>query len=185
MRQKPERRPAELLADPFAERASFERSAPMDLLGARFVFESASSGLLRLVEDAFGSLPPHRFSARVPRLDLTLLLGAAASRRRSSSEPPPLTMQSGGGYLIGAAESSSFVCLDPAGRKGLVSVAKSTLRFPYHTRYELIEFAVFTLASRCQGLVSLHAACVSRNGRGVLLMGASGAGQSTVTLHCL
>jgi hypothetical protein len=55
----------------------------------------------------------------------------------------------------------------------------------YHTRYELIEFAVFSLASRSQGLVSLHAACVGRAGRGILLVGSSGAGKSTVTLHCV
>jgi hypothetical protein len=59
------------------------------------------------------------------------------------------------------------------------------LRFPYHTRYELLEFAVFTLAARTQGLVSLHAACVGRGGHGILLMGSSGAGKSTVALQCL
>lgn len=59
------------------------------------------------------------------------------------------------------------------------------LRFPYHTRYELIEFAVLTLAARVQRLVPLHGACVGRAGRGVLLLGPSGAGKSTVTLHCL
>jgi hypothetical protein len=59
------------------------------------------------------------------------------------------------------------------------------LRFPYHTRYEFIEFAVFTLASRCQGLVSLHAACIGKAGHGVLLMGPTGSGKSTVTLHCV
>jgi hypothetical protein len=59
------------------------------------------------------------------------------------------------------------------------------LRFPYHTRSELIEFAVYTLAARTQGLAALHAACVGKGGRGVLLMGASGAGKSTVALHCL
>jgi len=58
-------------------------------------------------------------------------------------------------------------------------------RFPYHTRYELIEFAVFTLAARVQSLVSLHAACVGHGGRGVLLLGPSGSGKSTVALQCL
>jgi hypothetical protein len=57
------------------------------------------------------------------------------------------------------------------------------LRFPYHARYELIEFAVFTLAARAQGLVPLHAACVGEEGRGLLLMGESGAGKSTASLH--
>jgi len=64
-------------------------------------------------------------------------------------------------------------------------LSQQMLRFPYHTRYEFIEFAVFTLASRCQGLVSLHAACVGQAGRGILLMGPSGSGKSTVTLHCV
>ena len=36
--------------------------------------------------------------------------------------------------------------------------------------------AVFTLAARVQQLVPLHAACVGLKGRGVLIMGASGAG---------
>ena len=59
------------------------------------------------------------------------------------------------------------------------------MRFPYHARYELIEFAVFTLAARAQQLVSLHAACVGRGGRGLLLMGPSGAGKSTLALLSL
>jgi energy-coupling factor transporter ATP-binding protein EcfA2 len=59
------------------------------------------------------------------------------------------------------------------------------LPFPYHIRYELIEFAVFTLATRAQGLAALHAACVGRKGRGLLLVGESGSGKSTLALHCL
>ena len=65
------------------------------------------------------------------------------------------------------------------------SLSPRMLRFPYHTRYELIEFAVFTLAARAQRLVAMHGACVGRAGRGVLLLGPSGAGKSTVTLQCL
>jgi serine kinase of HPr protein (carbohydrate metabolism regulator) len=59
------------------------------------------------------------------------------------------------------------------------------LRHAYHARYELIEFAVYVLAARTQGLVPLHAAAVGPRGRGVLLMGDSGAGKSTIALHCL
>jgi hypothetical protein len=44
---------------------------------------------------------------------------------------------------------------------------------------------VFTLAARTQRLVSLHAACVGRGGRGVLLMGPTGAGKSTLALLSL
>lgn len=186
MTRKPDSRPSDLLADPFGERFTLQHLPPMDLLGARFLFESRSSAMLDLAKRAFGALPPHRLSARPPRLKVTLLVRSADPKtRRTTVEPPPLHMQSGAGYLIGATDSSSFVCLSPAERTGVVAVAESMLRFPYHARYEWLEFAAFTLAARCQGLISLHAACVSRQGRGILLMGPSGAGKSTVTLHCL
>jgi hypothetical protein len=186
MTRTPDPTTSDLLADPFGERCKMKELPPMDLLGARFVFKSNSSQLLRLATLAFAGLPAQRLSARVPRLELTLLLTPAAGKARSSKlEPPPLQMLSGSEYLIGAPASSSFVCLSPCERRGVVTVSEAMLRYPYHTRYELLEFAVFTLAARCQGLVSLHAACVGRGGRGILLMGESGAGKSTITLHSL
>jgi hypothetical protein len=94
-------------------------------------------------------------------------------------------MLSTAGFLGGATDSSDFVVVSPRERAALVVVSPKMVRFPYHTRYELIEFAVFTLAARTQGLVPLHAACVGRGGHGVLLMGSSGAGKSTVALQCL
>jgi hypothetical protein len=48
-----------------------------------------------------------------------------------------------------------------------------------------LEFAVFTLASRSQGLAPLHAACVGNKGHGVLLIGDSGAGKSTLALYSM
>jgi hypothetical protein len=94
-------------------------------------------------------------------------------------------MLSGAGLLGGATESSNAVFISPRDRAALVIVSPQMLRFAYHTRYELIEFAVFTLAVRVQQLASLHGACVGMHGRGVLLMGNSGAGKSTVALQCL
>lgn len=87
--------------------------------------------------------------------------------------------------VAGATGSSNFVVVNPEQRTALVSAAAQMLRFPYHTRYELIEFAVFTLATRAQRLVPLHAACISKRGRGLVLMGDSGAGKSTVCLLSL
>jgi energy-coupling factor transporter ATP-binding protein EcfA2 len=94
-------------------------------------------------------------------------------------------MFSGSGFLGGATDSSNFVVVSPRERAALVVVSPQMARFAYHTRYELIEFAMFTLAARSQRLTSLHAACVGREGRGILLMGPSGSGKSTVTMHCL
>src|SRR5262249_3345849 len=47
------------------------------------------------------------------------------------------------------------------------------------------EFAVYLLAARAQRLVPLHAGCVGRGQRGILLVGPTGAGKSTLTLECL
>jgi hypothetical protein len=113
--------------------------------------------------------------------------GPVASARQTGrrKQPPPIAMLNGAGFLGSATPSSTFVVLSPKQRAGLVSVSAEMLRFPYHVRYEAIEFAVFTLACRAQGLVPLHAACVGRGGQGMLLMGPSGAGKSTVALQSL
>jgi hypothetical protein len=186
MTRKTETMVSDLLADPFAERSQTIAREHFQLLGARFHFESESPQLLRLVDSAYLGLPPHRLPTVAPRLRVRLMLNAPEQPHpRSRSEPPPLSMLSGAGYLGGATNSSSFVLSSPAERTALVVLSRRMLLFPHHTRYEYIEFAAFTLAARCQELASLHAACVGRDGRGILLMGPGGAGKSTVTLHCL
>ena len=75
--------------------------------------------------------------------------------------------------------------MDLAQSRALVGISRGLLRHRYHARYELIELAVLTLASRGQALVPLHAACVGTHGSGLLLMGPSGAGKSTLSLHAL
>ena len=174
----------DLLVDPFGERSAVGFHRDMYLLGARVRFESNSEDLLRLVDAAYAGLPHHRLSGLTPRLNVRLVL-TSSSRKRARAEPMPLRMMSGVGLIGAATESSSFMVVSPENRSALVAVTPRMLRFPYHTRYELIEFAIFTLATRVQGLVALHAACVGGGGRGVLLMGPSGAGKSTVTLQCL
>jgi hypothetical protein len=176
----------DLYADPFGEHSKMIARDELQLLGSRFQFESNSRRLLRLVDSAYAGLPSHRLTAQAPRLKVRLLLTSNGERRpRTRSAPPPLSMLSGDGLLCGTAGSSNFVILSPSQRSALVAVSRELLQFPYHIRYEFIEFAAFTLASRSQKLVSLHAACVGRAGRGILLMGPSGSGKSTVTLQCL
>jgi hypothetical protein len=173
----------ELLSDPFGERSPMLARKPLQLLGGRFRFDSNSPELLRLVDSAYAGLPRHRLSTEAPDLRVRLLLTSSPKARKSP--PPPLAMLNGAGLLGGATVSSNVVLMSPREGAALVVVSPEMLRFSYHTRYELIEFAVFTLAARTQRLVPLHAACVGLGGRGILLMGPSGAGKSTVALHCL
>jgi hypothetical protein len=174
----------DIFADPFLERAPRLESGPLQLLGSRFQFQSNSRELLDLVDGAYGGLPAHRLPGVAPRMRIGLQVISSKSHKKRI-EPPPLQLLSAAGYVAGASESSTFVVMDAAARSALVTVPARMLGFPYHTRYELIEFAVFTLATRVRGLIPLHGACVGSGRRGLILMGASGSGKSTVSLQCL
>src|SRR5262249_13534583 len=89
------------------------------------------------------------------------------------------------GLLCGAMDRDNFAMISPAAGSAYVGISRELLRFPYHARYELLEFAVFTLASRAQGLAPLHAGCVGVKNRGILLIGESGAGKSTLALESM
>lgn len=171
-------------SDPFGERSRRHVSLCKQIMGGSFRFESASAALLDLVDAAYAGLPSHRLPPAAPefRIELRLLPHRAVP---PAAEPPPVQMQSGAGLLCGVMDASNYVVLAPAQRQALVVASADMLERPYHLRYELIEFAVFTLATRGLGLVPLHGACVGRQGRGILLLGASGSGKSTLALHSL
>ena len=178
-------------SDPFGEQHPPPIRKRLKLLGGWVRFESNNHQLLRLVDLAYAGLPRHRLSARTPELTIALRLCTAHVREQvrgrmaqNRREPPPLELILGAGLLSGFTAASNFVVLSPLAHAALVVVSPQMLRYGYHTRYELIEFAVFTLASRALRLMPLHAACVGLGGRGVLLIGPSGAGKSTLALHC-
>lgn len=172
-------------ADPFGEQQPPLLHEQAQLLGGQFVFETSSADLLAIVSHACQNLPAHAFSHPPPHFTVRLFLTPSACTGVGTSELPQVRPLAAGGILCGALDESSFAIIDPLRQSALLVVSERMLQFPYHVRYELIEFAVYTLAARAQRLVPLHAACVGRSGRGVLLMGASGAGKSTVTLLCV
>jgi len=177
-------RPPDIATDPFRERLPPVSRVRLPLLGGSFEFECESAQLRRLVDWAYAGLPAHRLPRRGAPFRIRLAL-APRHGRTSRLAAPRINMLSGAGLLCGSTSDSDFAVVAPGERSALVTLSPRLLRFPYHARYELIEFAVFTLAARAQGLVPLHAACVGQNGRGLLLMGDSGAGKSTTSLHCL
>jgi hypothetical protein len=172
------------MKDPFREHVPLVGVRRHNLLGSRFEFQSDSRRLLQLVDAAYATVPGTRLASHAPKLTLRLAL-----RERGNSgicrEPPLPVTQSGAGFICAVVDTENFAVLCPELGQGLVSVSRDMLRFPYHARYELLEFAVFTLASRAQNLVPLHGACVGAGGRALLLLGDSGAGKSTLTLHCM
>jgi hypothetical protein len=156
----------------------------MRLLGSEFAFECDSAAVHRLVGWAYANLPRHKLSAVAPRIRVRIAL-APHARPVSRTAPARIETLGGAGMLCGTTSSSDFAVVSSDYRSALVVISRKMLRFEYHTRYELIEFAVFTLAARSQDLMPLHGACVGAEGRGLLLIGDSGAGKSTASLHCL
>jgi hypothetical protein len=171
--------------DPFCERSGQAFSVCKQILGGCFRFESTSEALLQLVEAAYAGLPSHRLSTVVPEFRVELRLLPRRALPGTSELPPPVQTQSGAGLLCGVMDASNYVILAPEQHRALVVASEDMLSQPYHLRYELIEFAVFTLATRGLGLVPLHGACVGRQGHGILLLGTSGSGKSTLALHSL
>ena len=176
--------PPDIPPDPFHERLSPASRTRMHLLGGEFEFECGSAELRRLVDWAYADLPRHKLSAVAPRIRVRVAL-APRVRARSRLAPPRIETLGGAGMLCGTTSSSDFAVLSPDYRSALVVISREMLRFAYNSRYELVEFAVFTLAARSQDLIPLHGACVGGDGRGLLLFGDSGAGKSTASLHCL
>jgi hypothetical protein len=152
-------------------------------MGGRFHFRSDSEALLDLADAACGGLPRHRFPGEAPGFEVDLHL--LPPRPESPREPPPVRTRLDGALLHGIMDARNHVLVSPRKRRARIVASADMLERPYHLRYELIEFAMFLLAARCQGLVPLHGACVGRDGRGLLLLGESGAGKSTLALHAL
>jgi hypothetical protein len=171
-------------ADPFSERSALCFSVKKKLLGARFRFDSNSQALLQLVHLAYDGLPQQELPMTTPEFSVELRL-LPRLVTRGIVEPPRVKMQSGAGLLCGIMDDSNYVVLAPEQGRALIVASQDMLSHPYHLRYELIEFAVFTLATRGLGLIPLHAACVGHEGRGMLLLGSSGSGKSTLALHSL
>jgi hypothetical protein len=154
------------------------------VLGGVFHFESNSRDLLDLVDAAYGGLPSHAF----PGISAEFRIGLRLLPRcmnTGAAEPPVPRIRLEGDRIHADTDASNYVRIDPARRRAQIVASEDMLVHAYHLRCELIEFAVFVLATRGIGLVPLHAACVGRNGRGVLLLGDSGSGKSTLALHGL
>jgi hypothetical protein len=170
-------------ADPFHERLAITCRRTISVLGADVTFRSNDRALLALAEQSFAGLPRHRWRTRRCKLSIDLRLVAAVRRRRGP--PPAPRFASGAGSLVATVDDQNFVLVNAAAGSACVQVSRDLLAHPYHVRYELIELAALTLAARAQQLLPLHAACVGSRGGGLLVLGASGTGKSTLALGSL
>ena len=169
--------------DPFGEHTRPQLRARVSVLGGDFAVTSSDAALLQLVIDAFGGLPRHRLNGSAPRFHMHLRLADHAETWARRAAPPQPVFSAGAGLLSATVDAANFAIMDVRSSSALISISRAMLRRSYYARYELIELAFLTLASRAQELVPLHAACVGVGDECVLLMGGSGTGKSTLTLH--
>lgn len=169
------------IADPFGEQAPLALSRSHAVMGACVDFLSDSADLLALAEAAYAGLPTEVCDGPTLAVELRLAPGAPDF----DAEPPAARMLGGAGLLGAAVDAHHLALVNPAAGRAVVQASPALLRWPYHLRYELIEFAVFTLVARVRRLAALHAGGVALGGRGALIMGGSGAGKSTLALAAM
>lgn len=101
----------------------------------------------------------------------------------TSECPPAPTFHLHRHLLSFVADEHNHAVCDLAGSFGYAHVSRAALRDPLYFRYHFLEGLVMALISGGHA-PALHAACVVRHGRGILLCGESGAGKSTLAYAC-
>jgi len=170
--------------DPFGEHDPGGKKRILYVAGSWISFESETPALLDLAGYAYGGVEP---AARAPartalRVRLVSTADASPLRGRQPPEPRASAFE---GLIHCAVDAANFVLVDPERRAARVAISPAMLRFRYHARYELLEFAVSELLARVRGAVPLHAACVGTRRSCVLLLGDSGAGKTTACASAL
>jgi hypothetical protein len=99
-------------------------------------------------------------------------------------ECPPTPASRASRYLFSiVADADNQAIFDLKAGFASIWLNQATIRHSLYLRYHFLEGAAYVLL--CTSSVTpLHAACVSRYGRGILLCGDSGAGKSSLSYAC-
>src|SRR3984957_20562164 len=81
------------------------------------------------------------------------------------------------------ADTENHAVLDLKTCTSFVWLTRSAVRNRLYVRYNFIEKVIYLLLG-ASVVTDVHAACVSKNGKGILLCGHSGAGKSTLAYAC-
>jgi hypothetical protein len=120
---------------------------------------------------------------RLSRISTPLQLCIGVSEGVELKCPPePTRRQHNHLYsLVAAADNQAL--LDLRSCIGFAWLTKAAVNNGLYFRYNFLEKAVYLLLGSSV-VTDLHAACVSKNGKGILLCGDSGAGKSTLSYAC-
>lgn len=132
--------------------------------------------VLQAANESFG----HR---RLRRGSAVLHVRVGVSEGRSVECPPePVRREYNHLYSL-LADTDNQALLDLKLCTGFVWLSKSALRNRLYFRYNFLEKVVYLLLG-ASVVTDIHAACIGKHGKGILLCGNSGAGKSTLAYAC-
>ena len=110
-------------------------------------------------------------------------LRIAVSKERASQCPPPPTYRGQRNLVMLVASAHDFAVCDLTTGFASCWLSETTVESGAYVRYHFLE-AMALLLIEALYLTPIHAACVSLDGRGLLLCGDSGAGKSSLSYAC-
>jgi len=132
--------------------------------------------VLEAASESFG----HR---RLRRGGTVLQVGIGVSEGKNSTCPPESTGREYNHLYSLVADANNQAILDLLTCTSFVWLEESAVNNRLYFRYNFLEKVVYLLLG-ASVVTDLHAACVSKNGRGILLCGDSGVGKSTLAYAC-
>ncbi len=132
--------------------------------------------VLEAADESFGH-------ARFSRTSATLPIRIGVSDGGDSECPPEPTRRQYNHLYSLVADADDQALLDLKRCIGFIWLKRAAVENKLYFRYNFLEKTVYLLLGSSV-VTDLHAACVSKNGKGILLCGDSGAGKSTLSYAC-
>jgi hypothetical protein len=118
---------------------------------------------------------------RFPQPALELRINVDSNGSLSCPQAPKYRAQK---YLLSVvADEHNYATCDLARGFSFAWITPGIVKNQHYLRYHFLEGIVMSMLA-CSYTVSLHAACVELNGRGVMLCGDSGAGKTSLAFAC-
>jgi hypothetical protein len=162
--------------DPLLSKVELGLYAVLYPFGFAVEIRTNDKAVIEAAKESWGEMG-ERFGATPMRLNVIVTDDGA-----TICPPAPVARAQDHLFSMVADAQNQAVCDMQAGF-GFVYVNQAAMRHRNYLRYYFLEAAVYIMLG-AQHMTPLHAACVSRNGHGLLLCGNSGVGKSTLAYAC-
>jgi hypothetical protein len=132
--------------------------------------------VIEIAQESWSCFAP-KFSAQPLELSFTI------SECRGGVTLPDVAFRAQNNLLVAVADAHNSALCDLRAGIGFAHLSQAAVRDQGYLRYNFLEALTYTFLD-VQHVVTVHAACVARNGNGFLLFGDSGAGKSSLAYAC-